>query len=96
MNLKNEFSFYVYKQYLEPYIDQPLFSCSVQTLAPKSRGTITLNSSNPFDPPVIDPNYLHVPTDITDIVQGKHFYFKLLLINIHFQEILKCYLIKKH
>ncbi|KAL8988411.1 MAG: hypothetical protein Q9169_008560, partial [Polycauliona sp. 2 TL-2023] len=31
--------------------------------APLSRGTVSISSSNPADPPVIDPNYLSHPTD---------------------------------
>lgn len=61
-------------------------------LVPKSRGTVTLNSSNPFDPPVLDPNYLQVPTDLTDIVQGNFscyfkcftFKFKIQLVENHY------------
>lgn len=59
-----------------PYKGQVLFRCSAQMLAPKSRGTVTLNTSNPFDPPLIDPNYLQNPSDITDVVQGKPNYLR--------------------
>ncbi|KAI4228901.1 MAG: hypothetical protein LQ349_006474 [Xanthoria aureola] len=31
--------------------------------APLSRGTVSINSSNPTDPPLIDPNYLSHPVD---------------------------------
>jgi len=33
---------------------------------PTSRGTITLKSSDPYEYPVIDPNYLDTKTDIED------------------------------
>uniref|UniRef100_K1RLQ5 L-sorbose 1-dehydrogenase n=1 Tax=Magallana gigas TaxID=29159 RepID=K1RLQ5_MAGGI len=37
---------------------------------PKSRGTIRLQSTDPFDPPLIDPNYLDHPDDITNFLKG--------------------------
>lgn len=39
-------------------------------LHPKSRGTIRLQSTDPFDPPLIDPNYLDHPDDITNFLKG--------------------------
>ncbi|GBN22385.1 hypothetical protein AVEN_226187-1, partial [Araneus ventricosus] len=43
-----------------------------QLLHPKSRGTVRLQSTNPYDPPLIDPNYLDDPSDIEAIVRGKN------------------------
>jgi choline dehydrogenase len=37
---------------------------------PKSRGSVTLASSSPLDPPVIDPNYLSDPDDLRLTVAG--------------------------
>ncbi len=31
---------------------------------PESRGTVSLRSPNPFDPPIINPNYLQAPADL--------------------------------
>lgn len=45
--------------------------CVSTQLNPRSRGTVTLRSTNPYDPPVIDPNYFEDPRDIQDIVEGK-------------------------
>lgn len=39
-------------------------------LHPKSRGTIRLQSTDPFNPPLIDPNYLDHPDDITNFLKG--------------------------
>eukprot|EP01080_Neovahlkampfia_damariscottae_P008595 gene8595-420_t len=39
-------------------------------LRPKSTGEITLNSINPFDKPVIQPNYLSHPDDLDILVEG--------------------------
>ncbi|XP_048768061.2 alcohol dehydrogenase [acceptor]-like [Ostrea edulis] len=39
-------------------------------LHPKSKGTIRLQSDDPFDPPLIDPNYLDHPDDIKTFLRG--------------------------
>lgn len=39
-------------------------------LHPKSTGTITLRSADPFAPPIIDPRYLSHPEDIRALVEG--------------------------
>ncbi|XP_062618936.1 alcohol dehydrogenase [acceptor]-like [Saccostrea cucullata] len=39
-------------------------------LHPKSRGRIQLHSSDPFDPPRIDPNYLDHPYDMKMLLKG--------------------------
>ncbi|XP_039265920.2 putative GMC-type oxidoreductase Mb1310 [Styela clava] len=37
---------------------------------PKSKGTISLNSTNPFDQPIIDPNYLSNHDDVKILIEG--------------------------
>lgn len=39
-------------------------------LRPKSRGTIRLRNANPFEPPLMDPNYFSDPQDILTITEG--------------------------
>lgn len=39
-------------------------------LHPKSRGTIRLKSTNAFDHPLIDPNYLDDPNDVIGFIRG--------------------------
>jgi choline dehydrogenase-like flavoprotein len=46
------------------------YSCHVCLLRPKSRGTLTLESSDPFAPPRIDPNFLADPDDLRRLVRG--------------------------
>ena len=41
----------------------PGFTASVCNLRPESRGTVTMRSANPFDKPVIRPNYLQAAGD---------------------------------
>ncbi|KAK0224244.1 aryl-alcohol oxidase precursor [Armillaria fumosa] len=40
------------------------FSVGVATICPLSRGDVTINSLNPLDPPLLNPNYLSHPQDI--------------------------------
>jgi choline dehydrogenase len=45
-------------------------SCHVCLLRPKSTGTVTLQSADPQDDPVIDPKFLSHPDDIKVLVKG--------------------------
>ncbi|KAL5019591.1 hypothetical protein ScPMuIL_002483 [Solemya velum] len=45
---------------------------------PKGRGTIRVRSRDPFDYPVIQPNYLQHPDDVTSVVNGMKFLHKLI------------------
>ena len=44
--------------------------CHMCLLRPKSRGEVTLNSSDPFDDPKIDPKFLSHPDDMQDMIAG--------------------------
>ncbi|XP_078322720.1 L-sorbose 1-dehydrogenase-like [Crassostrea virginica] len=58
----------LYKQTIEN--DEGGFFTVNILLHPKSRGTIRLQSTDPFDPPLIDPNYLDHPDDVKDFLKG--------------------------
>ena len=45
-------------------------SCHICLLRPKSRGEVTLNSSDPFEDPRIDPKFLSHPDDMKDMIAG--------------------------
>jgi choline dehydrogenase len=49
----------------EPLHTFPAFTASVCNLRPKSRGRIDIRSANPDDAPLIDPNYLSHPDDLS-------------------------------
>lgn len=65
----------VYRKLYGPYEKEALLMCTVSLLQPKSRGSITLASKNPYKPPVIDPNYLADPRDEEILVEGRIHYF---------------------
>lgn len=46
-------------------------------LRPKSRGSIRLRSGDPFESPIIDPNYLEHPDDVKTFVAGMKVGLKL-------------------
>ena len=46
-------------------------------LHPRSRGTVKVTTSNPFDHPEVNPNYLSDPQDVKTIVAGAKHAYKL-------------------
>ncbi|KAG8178923.1 hypothetical protein JTE90_014129 [Oedothorax gibbosus] len=60
----------VYNEVYAPFENLTSFLCSSEVLQPKSRGTVKLKSSDPYDHPLIDPNFLENPQDIEDTVEG--------------------------
>ena len=63
--------FQVYERVYQPYNLQPVYVCYSSLLQPYSRGEITLNSTDPYDMPLIDPRYYEDPRDLRDVVEGK-------------------------
>lgn len=60
----------LYEQVYVPYQSYDTFSMYPVMLRPKSRGYIKLRSSNPHDPPIINPRYLTHPDDIHTMVDA--------------------------
>ncbi|GIY66514.1 choline dehydrogenase, mitochondrial [Caerostris extrusa] len=60
----------IYKTVFGPYEDKPMALCLSQILHPKSIGTVRLKSTNPYDMPLIDPNYFADKSDLRDMVEG--------------------------
>lgn len=54
------------------------FTVLVTLLHPKSKGTISLVSGNPYDKPLIDPHYLEDPDDVDVLLRGIRFTEKLV------------------
>ncbi|KAH7636640.1 hypothetical protein DERF_001842 [Dermatophagoides farinae] len=57
-------------EYWGPYVGRRLLSLDVQLVRPRARGTLRLNSTDPFDNPLIDPNYLGDPRDMAAMING--------------------------
>lgn len=53
------------------------FSCHVCVLRPKSRGDVTLVSSDPAAAPIIDPNFLSDEDDLQRLIRGARIVFRL-------------------
>jgi len=60
----------LWTQVYEPYLHFDSFSLYPVLLRPKSRGFIRLRSTNPYDPPIIDPQYLTNPQDVATMVEA--------------------------
>ncbi|CAL1262984.1 unnamed protein product, partial [Larinioides sclopetarius] len=60
----------IYKAIFFPYEDSPVFICVSHLLHPKSIGTVRLQSTDPYDSPLIDPNYFENSDDVAAIVKG--------------------------
>ncbi|KAJ8885278.1 hypothetical protein PR048_011475 [Dryococelus australis] len=59
-----------YRSVYEPINSQDVWSVFPVLLRPKSKGVIKLRSKNPFDYPLIYPNYFIHPSDMATLVEG--------------------------
>ncbi|XP_067122968.1 glucose dehydrogenase [FAD, quinone]-like [Centruroides vittatus] len=60
----------VYNSYFRPFDFDDTFTIHSTLLRPKSRGYVKLRSANPYQYPIIQPNYLSHPEDILRLVSG--------------------------
>ncbi|XP_034948464.1 LOW QUALITY PROTEIN: glucose dehydrogenase [FAD, quinone]-like [Chelonus insularis] len=65
-NLPNKWFYEVFGN----YIGRDAFSIVPVLLHPKSRGRVSLRSSNPFDPPILEANYFDDEEDLKTLVGG--------------------------
>jgi choline dehydrogenase len=63
---------FVHEPMFTPGFHPPANSYSIipGIVQPRSRGTLSLASSDPEDPPILDPNYLEVEADLRGLVLG--------------------------
>ncbi|CAG2104764.1 unnamed protein product, partial [Medioppia subpectinata] len=67
---RNGFKKEVWTQFYGPYSGLAQFTVWPILLRPKSRGWVRLNSPNPSDQPLINPNYLTESSDILVLMEG--------------------------
>ncbi|XP_003705938.2 alcohol dehydrogenase [acceptor] [Megachile rotundata] len=67
-----------YDEYFAPISYKNMITIAPVLLHPKSKGEIKLSSSNPLDPPLIDPKYLSNKDDIKVLTAGLQFVKKLV------------------
>lgn len=60
----------VYNTVFRPITNRDAWTIMPLLLRPRSRGTIRLRSSNPFENPVINANYFDDPLDVATLVEG--------------------------
>ncbi|XP_021933322.1 glucose dehydrogenase [FAD, quinone]-like isoform X2 [Zootermopsis nevadensis] len=68
----------LWNEYFSPLYGQHVASLMPVLLHPKSMGEILLRSSNPEEPPLIQPNYLTHPRDVETLYHGIELVKKLL------------------
>ncbi|KAJ4476825.1 aryl-alcohol oxidase-like protein [Lentinula lateritia] len=64
--------------FLTPPATGHYLSMSIVVVSPASRGSVTINSNNPFAPPLIDPGYLTSPFDLAAMRQALEIMFQYL------------------
>ena len=74
--IDNEYGYDAYDLYDYPRVDG--FTILPTLLHPKSRGTVSLSSSNPKAPPIIQPNFLKEKEDLDQLIKGGKLVFKLM------------------
>ncbi|KAI9553150.1 hypothetical protein GHT06_021043 [Daphnia sinensis] len=60
----------VWNEYFKPIINRDTWTIFPYFLRPKSRGNIRLRSSDPYDKPLIDPNYYSDPDDMKVTIEA--------------------------
>ena len=68
----------VLKEYFAEHPNVEGFNMIVSVTHPKSTGTIKLKSTDPFDYPIIDPQYLSDQRDVNDFVAGIRMWEKFI------------------
>ncbi|XP_055932760.1 glucose dehydrogenase [FAD, quinone]-like [Argiope bruennichi] len=71
-SLKEQLNQYpeIYEQYFSPYEGLPSYLCVSSAVRPRSRGIVRLRTADPYDSPIIDPNYFGDTRDVDDVAQG--------------------------
>lgn len=57
-------------KYFAKLVDKQVISIMPILLKPKSKGNVMIKNSDPYTPPLINPNYLHNKKDVKHLIQG--------------------------
>ena len=76
ISIRNEYGYDAYDLYDYPRVDG--FTILPTLLHPKSRGSVSLSSSNPKEAPIIQPNFLKEKEDLDQLVKGGKLVFKIM------------------
>ncbi|KAF5382020.1 hypothetical protein D9615_004437 [Tricholomella constricta] len=66
-----------YKEHGRIFFDVHTYALHVYLLRPLSTGSVLLRSSNPWDLPIVNPNYLKAPEDATKLLRGVRLLLKI-------------------
>jgi choline dehydrogenase len=67
----------IWNLFYGPYAGLPQFTIWPIILRPKSRGWVKLKSTNPMDPPLINPNYFSNISDMSVLLEGMKEAFRI-------------------
>lgn len=78
--LRHNFGFTdeIWDSYFKPLVNTDMLQFHLWLLRPLSRGTIRLSSSDPYAPPLIDPNYFSETADMDTIIESLKFALALV------------------
>ncbi|XP_069102989.1 glucose dehydrogenase [FAD, quinone]-like isoform X2 [Argopecten irradians] len=77
-NYRDEVNEALYEKILQSDVPPEGFSIAVFLIQPKSNGSLRLVSRDPFDYPLLDPNYLDDPEDVSTFIRGVRYAQKLM------------------
>ena len=60
----------MWEKVFKPFIRQECYTILPVLLQPRSSGYLTLRSANPYDKPIIDPNYFAHPDDLESMAEA--------------------------
>lgn len=67
----------MWEKVFRPFVRQECFTILPVLLKPRSKGYITLRSKDPYDKPIIDPNYFAHPDDLESMGEAMTFSYRM-------------------
>ena len=60
----------IWEEVFKPLVQKECYTILPVLLKPRSSGYLTLKSANPYDKPIIDPNYFAHPDDLESMAEA--------------------------